>query len=102
MAEKSEIAKWAEVSEDAGVIEEFVHWLEDERNSVICERGEFGFQPSGQGTQALLFKFFEIDGGQLEAERREELQRAQSKARAMECVGLSACGGPCDGCPAND
>ena len=73
------LERLSSVSDVSNQIGEFIGWLRDEKDIELCEdypvpEGGYGtdggFHPTHQRVEALLAGFFEIDLGQVEAERR--------------------------------
>lgn len=61
----TELDKWAKIHDEARIILQFLEWAGGNHGDDLD----------------IVYKYFEIDGKQLEKERRELLEKIQAEAR---------------------
>lgn len=83
---KSELERWSEIHEDAVLLEEFFQWLSEngyEIHKITEKKSKYWgsvqklYPLTVHEKSKLIQKFYDIDAGKLEQERRELLKQVR-------------------------
>lgn len=74
-SEYPEHMKLALIVDKSQVIGEFLDWVEEKHNAILCQGGRYDYIPLYATKEKLLAEFFEIDMDKVEAEKREMLRK---------------------------